>query len=107
MRSEIMFKVREVMNDVVRPFRFNQDEITTRPHRVPEPPPSSYAVPKPRLPDDQEYEITLAKEIFVELSQIPPDARNRVMGIVNNLMDTYEPTERDITPHTHPQGAPI
>lgn len=102
-----MFRVREVMGDVVKPFRFNhQDDIPTRPHRPPvEAPPASYAVPKPRLPDDQEYEITLAKEIFVELSQIPPQARDRVMGLVNNLMETYSPVERDITPH--PQGAPV
>lgn len=104
-----MFKVREVMSDVVRPFRFNQDDIPTRPHRAPvaPPPPStSYAVPVPKLPADQEYEIGLAKEIFVELSQIPPEARDRVMGMVNNLMETYTPQHpHDITPH--PQGAPV
>jgi hypothetical protein len=102
-----MFRVREVMGDVVKPFRFqHQDDVQTQPLRAPPaPPPSSYAVPKTRLPDDQEYEITLAKEIFVELSQIPPLARDRVMGIVNNLMQTYEPMEKDITPH--PQGAPV
>jgi hypothetical protein len=102
-----MFRVREVMGDVVKPFRFNQDDVPTRPHRAPvtPPPPASYAPPKPRLPEEQEYEITLAKEIFVELSQIPPQARDRVMGLVNNLMETYSPMEKDITPH--PQGAPV
>lgn len=102
-----MFKVREVMNDVVRPFRANQDDLPTRPHRAPvqPPPPSSYAPPIAKLPAEQEYEIGLAKEIFVELSQIPPEARNRVMGMVNNLMDTYAPEPKDITPH--PQGAPV
>lgn len=101
-----MFRVREVMGDVVRPFRSSQDDVPTRPHRAPvEPPPSSYAPPQARLPADQEYEITLAKEIFVELSQIPPQARDRVMSLVNNLMETYSPAERDITPH--PQGAPV
>lgn len=101
-----MFKVREVMSDVVRPFRTNQDDVPTRPHHAPvAPPSSSYAVPYPKLPADQEHEIALAKEIFVELSQIPPDARDRVMGMVNNLMATYSPSPRDITPH--PQGAPV
>jgi hypothetical protein len=104
-----LFRVREVMNDVVRPFHRSQDDIPTRPHRAPEQPASSsYAVPLPKLPADQEYEIGLAREIFVELSQIPPEARNRVMGIVNNLMDTYPPlAERDITPRTVPQGHPV
>lgn len=94
-----MFRVREVMGDVVKPFRFSQDDVPTRPHRPVEPPPASYAPPQARLPADQEYEIGLAKEIFVELSQIPPEARNRVMGMVNNLMDTYAPEPKDITPH--------
>lgn len=101
-----MFRVREVMGDVVKPFRFHQDDVPTRPVRPQaEAPAASYAPPQPRLPADQEYEITLAKEIFVELSQIPPQARDSVMGLVNNLMETYSPVERDITPH--PQGAPV
>jgi hypothetical protein len=103
-----VFRVREVITDVVRPFSRHQDTVPTRPLKAAAPgtpPPAPSYTPPSRLPGDQEYEIGLAREIFVELSQIPPEARDRVMGMVGHLMDTYSPIERDITPH--PQGAPI
>jgi hypothetical protein len=87
--------------------RVERDEQPTRPlHHAPQQA-SGYAPPFPRLPANQEYEIQLAKSIFVDLSQIPTEARDRVMGMVNNLMSTYAPPEKDITPHPHPQGAPV
>lgn len=90
-------------NDKVTPFpHVERDELPTRQQSTMG---LGYAPPKPKLPPSQEYEISLAKEIYVELSQIPPEARDRVMGMVSHMMETYAPVEKDITPH--PQGAPV
>lgn len=76
----------------VTPLR---DQEPTRPHRFqhnPQPPPhqqwpsGSYG---PQMPKSVQHEMTVAREIFVELLNVTPEARTRIVQQVEHLLKMY------------------
>ena len=112
-----MFRSRdsEPARDVDNVFHLSQDDIPTRPQgtRPPEitPPPSSREVREflkeyTSLPEHIAIEVSAGQRIFellMELDDHP--ARERVMAMVETMMELYVPKPEPDQPH--PQGAPV
>lgn len=97
-----MFGGRPVrQDDKVTPIR---DEIRTWPHQPQVT--TAHAYPTgPKLPDTVQHEMTVAKEIFVELLNVPPDARDRIMHMTADLLRLYAPVDADA--REVPEGSPV
>ena len=93
-----------VREDNVTPLR---DEMPTRPQTMSWPPippqAKHYEPPQPLIPVEIAHELTVSREIFVELLQVPPDARDRIMHMVEDMLKLYAPVEAE----NHPEGSPV
>ena len=108
------FSLRQMLSDPMNRLSENvtpiRDEIRTQPHVPGWPPPQmpnakSYPT-GPKIPDHVAHEMAVAKEIFVELLNVPPDARDRIMHMTADLLRLYAPPVEGEAQEV-PEGSPV
>ena len=92
-------------DDNITPLR---DVEPTRPQRFahnPQPPPQPWPSGSygPQMPKSVQHEMTVAREIFVELLNVTPEARTRIVQQVEHLLKMYG--EEGEQPNV--EGAPV
>lgn len=110
------FSLKQMLSDPMNELRHEnvtplRDEIPSRPQTTMGWPPAHHG-PKPsyptgpKIPDHVSHEMTVAKEIFVELLNVPPDARDRIMHMTADLLRLYAPPVEGEA-HEVPEGSPV